>query len=707
MSLPRSRAAAAVISVAALVLTTLGSGPVAQAHDGTPGPTDAQSDTQSDAEHAAEDLAGVPMTKIEKDAKAKADQIQKQTGTRPGRRSPAAQRKAATVAAEADPAVAGLWGSVINTPVVPVMSAVLPNGKVLMWDSVGDDAAEHYPNHSFTRAAVWDPVHNTSKRVDVKGYNIFCAGYTQLSDGTVLVAGGNRDQALHGLRTTFLFDWRTETWRRGPDMAAERWYPSVMALPNQEALILGGGPATPEVYQTNKWMRLLTGIFAPPNRLYPLLTVRPDGNVDLVGPGPQILTLKTSGAGQQLHATPRDVINRDYASYATYKPGVTLVSGGGIIDEGGQSHVPTKTAKIVTSTGTGAPTVTDAASMAFARRQHNLTILADGNVLATGGESSAAKNSGVDLTHAVYSAELYNTSTNSWTTLSDAARVRQYHSTALLLPDGRVMNGGGGICAECQNVGYLEKNIQYFSPPYLYRNGQPAARPAISAPPSSSGYNASFSVTTGSSIQKVGLVKLGAPTHGDDQGQRYIPLTYQHVGTKLTIKTPANVNLAPPGYYMLFVTNSVGTPSVAKFVKLTATAPASPTAVHQTFSGPGARCLDLDHGQTTAGAIIQVWDCNGSGPQRWNHRADGTIQSQAVTAMCIDVAYGSTQPGVRLRTDPCSSTDTAQKWSVYSNGTIHSRKNPNVCWSAPGKATAERVVLAACNSSASTQKWRF
>src|SRR5262245_61660416 len=273
MSQPRRRAVA-VATAAAVVLTFAGTAPgTALAHDG-PG-------QQTAAEHAAEDLAGVPMSQIERDAKAKQDQIARVTGVRPGRRTAAAERRADAVAAAADPAVAGMWSPVHGTEVVPVMSALLPNGKVLMWDSVGDDAAEHYPNHSFTRAAVWDPKTNTSKRVDVTGYNIFCAGFAQLADGTVLVAGGNRDQQLHGIRQTHLFDWRTETWSRGPDMAAERWYPSVQALSNHEALILGGGPATPEVYQTNRWMRLLTGILAPPNRLYPLLTVRPDGNVDL------------------------------------------------------------------------------------------------------------------------------------------------------------------------------------------------------------------------------------------------------------------------------------------------------------------------------------------------------------------------------------------------------------------------------------------
>ena len=61
--------------------------------------------------------------------------------------------------------------------------------------------------------------------MNVAGYNIFCAGFVQLADGRVLVAGGNKSPTLDGIVQTHLFDWRTETWSRGPDMSAARWYP--------------------------------------------------------------------------------------------------------------------------------------------------------------------------------------------------------------------------------------------------------------------------------------------------------------------------------------------------------------------------------------------------------------------------------------------------------------------------------------------------
>src|SRR6266508_5103487 len=175
------------------------------------------------------------------------------------------------------------------------------------------------------------------------------------------------------------------------------------------------------------------------------------------------------------------------------------------------TKVPTRTAMIIGSTTAGiAATSRQTRPMAFARRQHNLTILADGNVLATGGESSAAVNIGVDLNHPVFNAELFDTTDETWRTLGAANRVREYHSTAILLPDGRVMTGGGGICAECQRVGYLKRNVEYFEPPYLFRNdgsGEHATRPVIDSAPASASYGTSYSVTSAQAgtIAKVGL----------------------------------------------------------------------------------------------------------------------------------------------------------------------------------------------------------
>ncbi len=556
--------ASALAGLFGLITSVIAGMGIAFAHPG---------DDETDAEHAKEDLASTSIEKIEKQTKANATRIKKETGDTPGRKSDEQTVPNARLSAAAaqDPGQGGAWSSVLSTSVVPIFQAVLPNGKVLIWDSVGQGAPEQMPDNTFTRAMVWDPTTNTSVRRDVSGYNIFCAGYTQLADGRVLVAGGNKNTALDGIVQTHIFNWQNETWSRGPDMAAARWYPAVQALSNNEAVIVGGGPTIPEVYQANNTFRRLTTASGYSDRLYAFLTTRPNGQVELMGPPGTMNTINTSGTGAITATKARDAINRTYGGFATYDIGKVLVAGGGSITEAGQSNVPTKTAVLVGVSG-GSTTVTSTASMSVGRRQHNLTILADGSVLATGGMSRSTSST-VDLNNPVFAAERWDPSTGTWTVLSSARRVREYHSSATLLPDGRVLTGGGGVCAACVNAGYLEKNVEYFEPPYLYKkdgSGQKATRPVISSAPATATYGEKFDVTSSQagSIAKVGLVRLGAATHSQDQSQRYVPLTFDTSGSTITATAPANSNIAPAGYYMLFITDNAGVPSVAKMIKL-------------------------------------------------------------------------------------------------------------------------------------------
>jgi Domain of unknown function (DUF1929)/FG-GAP repeat len=564
----RASALAGLLGLITSVSTGIG---IAAAHPGD--------ENQKDVEHAKEDLASTSIEQIEKETAANAAKIKKETGHTPGRRNEdqnVANAKLSAAAAQ-DPGQGGNWSSVISTDqgtkvgVVPIFQAVLPNGKVLMWDSVGQSAPEQMPTNNFTRALVWDPSNNTYNRRDIPNYNIFCAGYAQLADGNVLVVGGNKNSALDGIVQTHLFNWQTETWSRGPDMAAARWYPAVQALGNNEAVIVGGGPTVPEVYQTDKTLRKLSNASGYSDRLYAFLITRPDGKVELLGPPPTMNTINTSGTGAITATKARDGIDRTYGGFATYDIGKVLVAGGGDITEGGQPDVPTKTAMVVNVNG-NSTSVASTASMSVGRRQHNLTILADGSVLATGGMSRAT-SANVDLDDPVFAAERWDPATGTWTVLAGASRVRQYHSSATLLPDGRVLTGGGGVCASCVDVGYLEKNIEYFEPPYLYKHdgsGQKATRPVISNAPDTATYGQTFNISSSQagSIAKIGLVRLGAATHSQDQGQRYVPLSFDPSSSTITATAPADANIAPPGYYMLFITDTAGVPSVAKMIKI-------------------------------------------------------------------------------------------------------------------------------------------
>jgi Domain of unknown function (DUF1929)/Bacterial Ig domain len=484
------------------------------------------------------------------------------------RQRSAAPSQAAAAAVAADPGQSGEWGPVVDWPVVGIHVALLPNGKVLAWDSIGDAATETFPVQDHTRATVYDPKTGTQTAVNVDtGYNIFCAGFAHLFDGSLFIAGGNKDQQLNGIVQTHLFNPATNTWSLGPNMAAGRWYPSVTPLTNGEMLITEGGPDIPEVRKTDGTLRALSSasLNLP---LYPWMDVAPDGRVFYSGPDQTLRKLDPAGTGSWQTFGQRDAIYRDYGSHAVFDIGKTLVAGGG----------PSSNDARVIDTNGATPQVSPTAPMAFGRRQHNLTLLADGSVLATGGNSTGAGL--VDMNGGVYNAERWDPATGQWTTLAAQSVTRQYHSTALLLPDGRVLSSGGGICGTCDQVGYLAKNAEIFTPPYLFKkdgSGQLAPRPEITGAPSTVNYGTSFQITTpnAASIQKVALIRLGAQTHSVEMEQRYLPLSFTAGSGTLTASVPANVNTAVPGVYMLFIVDSAGVPSVAKMVTLTSAAPSN------------------------------------------------------------------------------------------------------------------------------------
>jgi hypothetical protein len=546
---------------------------------------DAEGQLTAAQRHMAADLAGVSVDTLER----RVNRIARRLGYRPG------TRRSGRLAAVGDPGTVGSWSGVIPAPVVPIFTALLPSGKILMWDSVGDNPAESYTTQNFTRAAVYDPVTNTSKRVDVSGYNIFCAGFVQLANGNVFVAGGNKNRALDGIRQTHVFDWRTETWSRGPDMQDGRWYPSVASLPNDEALIIGGGPTTAEVRTVSGGLRRLTGFETPSTREYPWMQAIPDGRTLLFGPPTAMSLIDPDGVGALTDAGSRDSIARSYGSYANFDVGRFLVAGGGDVSEDGLTDVPTRTARVI-DTRSGAPVSSATGSLITRRRQHQLTILADGSVLATGGMTTNNGGGLVDLANASYTAERWDPATGAWTELAPAAVARQYHSTAMLLPDGRVLTGGGGICGACQTAGYLRRDFEIFTPPYLYLHdgsGGLAPRPTIGGAPATLGYDGVFTLTSpqAASIRKLALVRLGAPTHSQDQSQRYVPLPFTVSGTTITATAPNNPNEAPAGYYMLFAVDAAGVPSTAPIVSLQR--PVSPPppvnlALKQSASGSAA-----------------------------------------------------------------------------------------------------------------------
>jgi hypothetical protein len=498
-----------------------------------------------------------------------------------------AQSEAAAQAVAGNEGDVGQWGPLIDWPVVAIHDALLPNGKVVAWDtSNNNDLCNTTPlpwscsytkttDHTFTRATVYDPATGTQTAAWVQGHNIFCAGLAHLTDGRLFTAGGNADPQSNGIVNTYTFNFANNAWTLGADMQYPRWYPTVTALTNGDMLITGGRPWLPEVRATDGSLRTVSEAWMD-LPLYPWMDVAPDGRVFYSGPDDNLRKLDPSGGGVWQSFGGRDGEYRDYGSHALYDIGKVLVAGGGPAPGG--SGPSSATARTIDINGT-TPQTSTTSPMAFRRRQFNLTVLADGTVLATGGNSTGVHL--IDMNGGVYNAELWNPATGQWKTLAAEQVTRQYHSTALLLPDGRVLSAGGGVCDDCDAVGYLAKNAQIFTPPYLFKkdgSGELAPRPAISSAPSAVPYGAQFQISTANaaSIRKVALLRLGAVTHDVNMEQRYVPLSFSAAAGALTATSPQNANVAPPGVYMLIIVDDAGVPSVAKMVTVSASAPPPP-----------------------------------------------------------------------------------------------------------------------------------
>ena len=242
-----------------------------------------------------------------------------------------------------------------------------------------------------------------------------------------------------------------------------------------------------------------------------------------------------------------------------YAPGKILYVGGG--------DPPTASAEVI-DLNQPSPAWRTVPGMAFARRQTNATLLADGSVLVTGGTSGPGFN---DQAGAVHAAELWDPTTESFRLLAPEAKIRTYHSTAILLPSGKVLSSGSG---EGGGITFAnsQRSAQIFDPPYLFKpDGSLAARPSIASAPSKLSYGQSLTVQTpdAGSVTRGSLIRLSSVTHAFNQSQLIFPLTFAKTGsTSIKAAGPSNARLAPPGPYMLFLINGAGVPSTAKIVML-------------------------------------------------------------------------------------------------------------------------------------------
>ena len=474
----------------------------------------------------------------------------------------------------------GTWSALQTWPIMTVATHLLHNGQVVAWDGWQQPQPTVYgdPTNPATLSTVNAPD------------SIFCDGAADLPDGRLLVIGGygGLSTGQIGIVDTNIFDPATDTWTRVANMHNPRWYPTVTELSDGRYVAISGNSTdastwadTPEVYdpKTNTWTLLSNVNTSQVHEVeYPFSYEVPNGNVFVIGPEEDNSHLLDVDQQTWTSTGSAGFFN---GSSVMYRPGKILYSGGAdLINTPSPAH--TNTAVIDLNAQTPAWRTT--APMANARIYHNLTMLADGTVLAVGGSNTSNQQ---EITTGMLPTEIWHPDTETWTTAAPIAAARNYHSTSVLLPDGRVLVSGGGHSEGMQDA--AQYSSQIYSPSYLSQG----PRPVISSAPATATYGSNFTVSTpdAAGITGVNLVSLGADTHQIDMNQHFVPLNFTAGSGTLNVTSPSSGTVAPPGYYMMFILKN-GVPSVSTMIRIgpsqVQTAPGVPTNVSATAGNASA-----------------------------------------------------------------------------------------------------------------------
>jgi hypothetical protein len=512
----------------------------------------------------------------------------------------------------------GKWIVVKNqAPLRAIHSVLLHNGKVLLIAGSGSSAA-NFEAGDF-RTYIYDPVRNTYKKVYTPT-DLFCAGHVQLPDGKVLVMGGTIKYPKYaadgsmisnfiGLDKAYIFDPADNSYHKlssGP--IDGHWYPSATILGNGDVFSAGGFAKNQkddliskyvERYSFKKgrwlkksevknltnfrWATYPTLVLMQDGRLfYTGASSFPDGvykygpNGEWINTGPGVYNDRNNTKSPTFTKVGglRQPENREYATSVLLHPAQhqrVLTLGGGhtapdrvahgladIIDlrKANPKYRPVKGNRIPHGmvdmdmpNGGAAPLPQTGNSGKF---YVSSVLLPDGNVLETGGALHLKAEP-------VYEASLFNPTTERFTPVAADPIDRMYHNTAILLPDGRVLAAGSE-----RLDGTFNQGLSIYSPPYLFKG----PRPKVTVRNKRWAYGAKRQIKVSQAVGSASLIRPAAVTHSSDPNQRSVALPFKTVKGVTTVKLTANRNLAPPGWYMLFVTNKSRVPSVARWVHI-------------------------------------------------------------------------------------------------------------------------------------------
>ncbi|MFE1248190.1 galactose oxidase-like domain-containing protein [Streptomyces sp. NPDC058741] len=484
----------------------------------------------------------------------------------------------------------GAWDVLpTRNPVRSMHSVVLRGGKVLLIAGSGNDESM-FEAGTFT-SAVYDPA-DGSYTIIPTPKDMFCAGHVQLQDGRVLIMSGTQGYptadgrtGYQGYKDSYVFDPETETYTRTNDMNDGHWYPSATILGNGDVVSFGGlredstGSVTAERFSEaeQRWQPLWkvnqTWSYWG---LYPSMILMQDGR--LFDSGSHVFGDNIPGTGSAIYDYDANTVTqvpglrnkdeRDQSASVLLPPAQdqkVLTLGGGNIDANPDANrltdiIDLKQPNPSYVAGPPIPQGTVDLGDGPVPRTGNqgkmyvsAVLLPDGKVLETGG----ALHNRADP---VYETSLFDPASETFDPVAVDPEARGYHSSAFLLPDGRVMTTGDNPVN-----GSWNHDVSVYSPPYLFKGPRPRITSLIDTEWT---YGDTQRITVDRPVAKAELIRPAAVTHSSDPNQRFVDLPLSVDGATVDLNVTSNPDLAPPGWYMLFAVGADGVPSVAEWVHL-------------------------------------------------------------------------------------------------------------------------------------------
>jgi hypothetical protein len=502
---------------------------------------------------------------------------------------------------------AGRWSTIGNTDPENLYAtnsgSLLPDGTILYC-------------HDTKEPVRFNPVTGTKTFPPTSPSQQGCHVTTLLADGRLIFIGGqNTGDFRDAVRTVKTFNFSNNGWLVLPDMFEERWYPGIARLKDGRLLVMGGGQRpnaqrtpTCEIYDpvSNSWTR--TGSMSNPSD-YPPSVLLHDGRVLRSWWPPQMFDVAT---GVWTNTGPMIQPNRFWPGHCDHTL-VVLPDGRacavGIFRGSLTSPSMIELFNPVTNTWSLG------ANAAVTRSQPEVVMLPTGHVFVAGGKLEDTNPSvSVNAWGQTQLTDIYDPVTNLWRRCEDMAWHREYHALTVLVPDGRVITtaGTGGPA----NPG-ISNAVEAFEPPYLFRG----VRPRIDSLQSESlqnGGSFSMSVSRTSAVTDVVLIGTNATTHWVDGGvPRVVSLPFTQNGAQVIFNVPADMNLAPIGYYMLFVLVD-GIPSLGRVVRIDSAASGNPndappvTVLARAWPNPFTEAVEFEWYQPEPGQNgFAVYDVQG------------------------------------------------------------------------------------------------